>query len=254
MTTESLSVEKKHFWDLSSLALHILGMTFMLCDHLWATVIPGSIWLTCIGRLAYPIFAFLIVEGYHHTRNVKKYMKRLLLFALLSEIPFNLMVGGSVIYPFHQNVLFAFLLALLCLCSIDKVRKKCKLVPGLIFSVLIALGFILLGLITFVDYHQYGIMMVLLFYVFRGNKWYHVLGQAVGMVLINIFMIKGLNLPLCLFGMELEFPIQGFAVLSLPFIWCYRGRRGHQSKWIGYACYAFYPVHLLVLGLVMLLK
>lgn len=73
---------------IDSFMLHILAMTLMLCDHLWATLLPGQEWLTCVGRLAFPIFAFMIAEGYAHTSNVKKYMGRLFVFALVSEIPF----------------------------------------------------------------------------------------------------------------------------------------------------------------------
>ena len=98
--------------EITSAGLHILAMALMLCDHAWATVVPGNDWLNCVGRLAFPIFAFMLVEGYFHTRSVKKYMLRMLVFALISEIPFNLMVGGGWFYPVHQNVLWTFLIAL----------------------------------------------------------------------------------------------------------------------------------------------
>ena len=58
--------------ETTSASLHGMAMVFMLCDHLWGTVIPGNDWLTCIGRLTMPIFAFLLVEGYHHTSKIKK--------------------------------------------------------------------------------------------------------------------------------------------------------------------------------------
>ena len=99
-------------FDISTFVLHIIAMIFMLCDHLWATLIPGNQWLTCLGRLAFPMFAYMTVEGYFHTSNLKRYVLRLLLLAVISEIPFNLMYSSSFIYPFHQNVIWTLLLGI----------------------------------------------------------------------------------------------------------------------------------------------
>ena len=84
--------------------------------------------MTNIGRLAFPIFAFLVVEGFTHTSDLKKYAKRLLFFGIISEIPFNLIYTGSFIFPFHQNIMFTLLLGLLCINEIDKIKnnKNCK--------------------------------------------------------------------------------------------------------------------------------
>lgn len=109
-------------FELTSAGLHILAMALMLCDHLWGTVIPGNDWLTCLGRIAFPIFAFMIVEGYFHTKNLKKYVLRLLICAIISEIPFNLAMGSRWFYPIHQNVLWTFLISVGLIHWNEKVR------------------------------------------------------------------------------------------------------------------------------------
>ena len=109
---------------LDSLTLKLLAMALMLCDHLWATVLPGVMWLTAVGRIAFPIFAFQVAEGFQRTHDRKKYLLRMLVFALISEIPFNSLYYSSPVFPFHQNVMFTFFIALLLMLGLEKVRSK----------------------------------------------------------------------------------------------------------------------------------
>ncbi len=241
---------KKFPRDISSSGLHLLAMVLMLCDHLWATVIPGNNWLTCVGRLAFPIFAFLLVEGYFHTRNLKKYALRLLLFALLSEIPFNLMYISAPVYPFHQNVIWTLLIGLWLIHMNEKAAKR----EGLWIRLLTAAGTLVLGVIlgtlSFCDYGAAGVLTILLFYFFRGHSlWCHA-AQLAGMYWLNFEMMKGLSYELVIGNRTLFFPQQGFALLALLPIWLYRGRKGYSSRWFQLLCYGFYPAHMLLLWLI----
>lgn len=241
----------KRWNGLSGFDLKLLAMLLMLCDHLWATIVHGNDWLTCVGRLAFPIFAFQIAEGWAHTTNRKEYRRRVLVWALISEIPFNLMAAGGFIYPFHQNVMFTFWLAMLLMGLIDRGEQKSR--PAYALSIAAALlGGYLLGFVLFVDYYGYGVVTVLVFYLARKVP-YGWLAQLLGIGYLNLFLMKGLVYPIVLFGREWLFPQQGFALLALPLIWMYNGRPGTQNKLARRLGYAFYPAHMLILALLAML-
>ena len=228
---------------LDSLTLKLLAMALMLCDHLWATVLPGVMWLTAVGRIAFPIFAFQVAEGFQRTHDRKKYLLRMLVFALISEIPFNYLYYSSPVFPFHQNVMFTFVLAILLLLGVEKFRAKGRIAYLLAAAAAVFLGYIL-GTVTMVDYYGCGVVTVLLFYFCRGWKWGW-LPELLGLLYLNGVVLAGEELTA--FGVT--FPEQGLAVLALVPILCYRGRQGPHSRAIQYACYAFYPVHMLILFL-----
>ena len=229
---------KKQF-DLSAAALHILAMAFMLLDHLWATLFLSQEWMTCVGRLAFPIFAFMAVEGYFHTHSFKKYAQRMLIFALLSEIPFDLMYGGTWFYPVHQNVIWTLLIGLLGIRAMEAVREKGKTWLYLLTCVAVTVLGFALGTLGMVDYYGMGVLTVFVFYFLRGREWWKLLGQIAALYWINVSLIGGQIFPIELFGLEFEVCEQGLALLSLVPIWLYRGRQGHHSKVFQYACYAF---------------
>lgn len=238
--------------ETTSFSLHIMAMVCMLCDHLWGTSVVNHEVFTCIGRLAFPIYAFMIVEGYFHTGSLSNYVKRLFLAAVISEIPFNLVMGSRFFYPIHQNVLWTFLISLGLIHWNEKAKAKPTWKRILIGIATFGIAYIG-GIITFVDYYHAGIFTVLTFYIFRGNRWQHRLGQLLCMWYINCEMLEGIGYEISLFGEPFFLARQGLALLALIPIWLYRGKQGCHSKAVQFIYYIFYPLHLLILGIIKLL-
>ena len=236
------------FGGLTSNMLRTIAVLLMLSDHIWATAMNLGDWMTYIGRMAFPIFAFQIAEGFVHTKNFKKYALRLLGFAIITEIPFNFFYSSRWFNPYHQNVLFTLLLGLLAIKVIDGIKKD-RSGKNIALSVLYLLLILLASVIGFVDYGHLGMLTVVMFYLMRDFPFAW-LGQLVGMILLNITFFEGLVFPVEILGKTFEIPSQGFAVFALIPIWLYGGRKGKSSKALQYGFYAFYPVHMIVLYLI----
>ena len=223
-----------------------MAMLFMLCDHLWGTIVPGADWLTCIGRLSFPIFAFMIVEGYFHTKNLKKYVCRLLVFAIISEIPFNLAMGSRIFFPIHQNVLWTFLIAVGLIHWNEKVKEKQVWKKLLVAIASVCIGYVG-GIITFVDFYNAGVLTVLVFYFFKDKKWWCYFGQLLCLWYINFEMLGGFSYEVGIFGETHFIARQGIAVLALIPIWLYNGEKGPRTALVQWGSYLFYPLHMLIL-------
>ena len=218
--------------------LKCIAAALMLTDHVGAILLPEVLVLRCVGRLAFPIFAFFIAEGYAHTRDFGRYFRRLAIFAVVSEIPFNL-ENGAVFDLTRQNVLFTFCLALLTLRGLEALGRERGFGRWAGCGLVLAAGFAA-GELLRTDYGGWGILTVALFYLCRDGKFAK-LWLLLAMAAVNGLGMESLAMPV--FGGEM--PIQIFAVAALPVIWLYNGQAG--PKGLRRAFYVFYPAHLLVL-------
>ena len=225
---------------LNGFHLKLIAICTMLIDHMGYTLFPGVMWLRCVGRGAFPIFCFLIAEGCVYTHDRKKYAARLLVFALLSEIPYNLMNSGMIWDPYDQNVLWTLLLGALVCWLMDWALKKCTPLSFVLTGAVMLAAYWLLE-IGNTDYGGWGMLLVAAFYgVHRAPSGAVVkmIAQAFGLAFFSIGVMGG------------YLSIELWSLAALVPIWLYNGQRGFSNKAVQYGFYAFYPVHILALSLI----
>lgn len=205
---------------MTSFHLKIIAMFTMLIDHIGAILFPQYIILRIIGRMSFMIYCFLLVEGYFHTRNVKKYLLRILMFAFISEIPFDLAFQGQIFNIGYQNIFFTLFIGLMCISICEHFKTNmagivcCVFVCGLIAEIISS------------DYGAIGVLMIVGFYLFRNDIWKILVWEF----LCTVFL-----------------PYQIFSLVAFIPIKFYNKEKG---KSIGYMAYAFYPLHLIILYIV----
>ncbi len=223
--------KENRFACLDGTMLKLIAMVSMVIDHVGDNFFPGQTWMRIIGRIAMPIFAFFIAEGFLHTRDRKKYLLRMGLFALVSELPFDLLTAGWVDFG-HQNVMCTFFLAILALTAYERITRD-RHTPGQIaLGIGAVLLFMVLAVILATDYSLYGVGLVFVFYMLRGEKLW--LRNLSGM----LFHLLTRNVGIYIFG------LLGFLPLFL-----YNGKKGRGLKWL---FYVFYPGHMLILWILKL--
>ncbi|MDD2447133.1 MAG: TraX family protein [Tissierellia bacterium] len=204
--------------------LKIIALISMMIDHYGAIFHDNIDIYRIIGRIAFPIYCFLLVEGYLHTKDVKKYAIRLLIFALISEIPFDLAFYGMLSF-YHQNVFFTLFIGLVTIHLLDNPNKY-KYRKGLIY-----LFATILSIIAGVDYSFMGLIYILAFYYTKDfNKTKRFIIIALILFLTNL----------------LSHPIQQFSLLALPILYIYNGELGPKNKVLQILFYAAYPIHLII--------
>lgn len=214
-------------------ALKAIACVTMLLDHIGAMFVPNGYSLRIIGRIAFPIFCFLLAEGAYYTSNPKKYALRLAAGILLSELPFDLAFRERPTWQ-TQSVMVTLLLGFL---SVEAIQATSH---NLLKLLAVAVGFCSAEF-AHTDYGGYGVLLVVLFSQSRGKWWLQT-------VLVAMFACLLYSPAVSVFGYRV--PIEMFAVLAMIPIGLYSGKKCSSSRAIQWAFYLFYPVHLAVLVLI----
>lgn len=212
--------ETENKWGINAFILKMIAAVTMFIDHYTYIFLSGSRYYIlgrCIGRIAFPIFCFQLVEGYFHTRSRKKYALRIAAAGVLSELAFDLAFYRKAFDPAHQNVMWTLLIGFLVIWLADKV-------PAAVKIIIMMAGAVLAEFLQ-TDYGALGVLIIFTFYIFRKRN-----------------VLLGIGIVLETFWSSM---VEGIASLALIPIFLYNGKQG-PGKY-RYWFYLFYPGHLFLL-------
>ncbi len=211
---------------LNGTALKIIAMISMIFDHVGDNFFPDQTWMRVIGRIALPVFAFCVAEGFCHTRNRIRYLARMGIFACLSEIPFDLVTAGKALEFTHQNIMLTFFWAILGLICYEKIReRKTKISAVCAYAILPV--FLVISIAAGMDYNMLAVGLIFIWYLLRHKA------PLLNNIAALVYHILLRNIGIYWFG------LLGFIPVFL-----YNGKRGRGFKWL---FYVFYPGHLLLI-------
>ncbi|MGN0347519.1 MAG: TraX family protein [Lachnospiraceae bacterium] len=277
----SKQTNPKTAFGISGNILKWIAILTMLIDHIGASIFrvymlthgsPAHIYsiyriLRNIGRISFPIFIFLLVEGFYYTRSRKRYALQMLLFSFLSEIPFDLALYCTPFYFQSQNVFWTLLLGLVAICLMDRL-KQMRVAPSSLWikyymQALIFLAFALLAVFLKTDYGYVGVTAIVIMYLARegfhlqkkkqqgldsrGLRYDGLDSRGLRYATWNHIKIRLLHVVafvLCSLSLLLSTKSEIYALFGVVPIFFYNGTRGRQMK---YFFYLFYPLHLLLL-------
>lgn len=263
-TTAQNGIVHEKLWDtktgtFSADMLKLTAMITMLIDHIGAGILEHLIIqvplsretyeilitidqvLRLIGRIAFPIYCFLLVQGFLHTKSRWKYARNLLIFALLSEYPFDFMLSDGLDFS-SLNVLFTLLIGLLTLWSIEKAGSNIFLI------VLVSAIGIFIAAILHTDYSWMGIILILSLYFLRDNRFWQCTISFILFFSALVFRSAGYYDSIWRSALR-QLSSEYTLIFSFWMMYRYNGRR--YLKRGKYLFYSFYPVHLLLLGAIL---
>lgn len=218
--------------SISQEGLKFIACLTMLIDHIGAIFFPSIRWLRIIGRVSFPLYAFLLAEGLRHSHNLVKYGLRLLLVALISELPYDLLFSGKFTWT-GNSVMVTLLLSFLMGCAMKPLplwAKPCAIIP-----------FALLGQYCHGSYGMRGVLMVAIFLLPQNfPRFPRILSQALLLILLSIWMS----------GWPDRVTVQIYAIVAIIPLALYSGRKHSHTPARQWFFTLFYPLHLIVLLLI----
>ncbi len=219
--------------------IKLIALVTMLIDHICLILQPtlpywAYLLLRTIGRISFPLFAYFVSEGFYYTKSKGKYALKLFIFGLISQM------------PFYLNIMFTFLISILFMWLFDKLFRENN---GINKSLYVTISILLLFLIEMLsaikittDYSSYGILITLMFYIFKNQK-------IKSLVWFAVLVITNLSLGL-LYSKTIEYELffVAFQLLAIPLLLIYNGKKGNIN--LKYVFYWFYPLHLIMLYII----
>ncbi len=244
---------------MSTLALKLIACAVMLCDHVgYFGVLPVtvSLGMRIVGRIAFPIYCYLLAFGFRKTRNKYLYLARLAAFAVISELPFNYCFDGTVSFGF-KNVFFTLSLGLAAVLLYDLLAQG-KGIASKLLAIVPTVLFVLAADWLETDYAGFGVVLIFLFYMAGESKLY----ASVACVLFGARYVLNGVISAIIGGFvypdisDWDWIAMFAAAAAIPILLCNGSRGAHPRSRVGkllykYAFYAYYPAHTLILGLIM---
>lgn len=230
---------------MSSFFLKVFALIFMIIDHVGYLIFPDKIIFRIIGRLAMPLFAYQMAVGFSHTRNKKKHILKLLLFAIICQVPYNLLAGPNTV----PNIIFTFVIALLIIFVLENIKpfefnnetKKVQNFNLLNLLISTCITIFLFWLVIYIksDYSWYAVALTVMFYFTLNKKILSILLFFVLACIYSYLYIYTNN------TMQL---LAVFSLFDIFFICLFNGKKGYKFSWVFYALYAFHFIPIVIIN------
>jgi hypothetical protein len=228
---------------MTAFTLKIIALSAMLIAHIGVAFPEGApFWFRAIGRLAWPIFAYLLAEGFWHTKTPEMFLMRLFAFALISEVPYDLMKGNAVSFIADTNIFYTLFLGGMAVFLYERTQEKRSRQTMAVLTALLPTA--VLAELLSVDYGGMGVLFIFAMYIIKP--------KTARLLAMGVFALSQFIPFVVAYSIGIEVPFEHlvmipFALATVPLVALYNGKRGIAAKWLFYAAY---PAHLVVLAVI----